>query len=235
MNNYFSRNITNKINYIFDNLLPPFLRNQKWFMWIPFKIVFGEKANFFFTFKERVPFLNDSQILEIYKATSSVHINRPSDLNKKCLDKILLETKGASVLDVGCGSGYLSNLLENSFDVTSVDFMKSEHFDSKNKNTRFVEASVTNLPFKNNCFDTVICTHTLEHVKDINKAITEIRRVCRKKLIIVVPKQRAYKYTFDLHVHFFPYEFSFLNIINRENNNYYINSIQGDIYYQETY
>jgi ubiquinone/menaquinone biosynthesis C-methylase UbiE len=71
----------------------------------------------------------------------------------------------------------------------------------------FCKADVTQLQFQDHAFDTVICAHTLEHVFDIEKALSEVRRVCSKRLIVVVPRQREYRYTFDLHIHFFPYAY----------------------------
>lgn len=64
------------------------------------------------------------------------------------------------------------------------------------------------MPFEDNSFDTVICTHALEHIKNEKKALKELRRICRKKLIIVVPRQRDFRYTFDLHINFYPYRYN---------------------------
>ncbi|MCI9480623.1 MAG: hypothetical protein HFI21_16805 [Lachnospiraceae bacterium] len=35
----------------------------------------------------------------------------------------------------------------------------------------------------------------------------ELRRVCIRKLIVVIPRQREYQYTFDLHINFYPYQY----------------------------
>lgn len=80
----------------------------------------------------------------------------------------------------------------------------------------YVEGSLTKLPFDDNEFDVVVCTHALEHIKDIAKALSELRRVCRKKLIIVVPRQREYRYTVDLHINFFPYEYDLRRLMQLE-------------------
>jgi ubiquinone/menaquinone biosynthesis C-methylase UbiE len=71
-----------------------------------------------------------------------------------------------------------------------------------------VEASIERLPFDDGQFDTVVCTHTLEHVQHLQRAVDELRRVARRRLIVVVPRQRPYRYTFSLHVNFFPYAWS---------------------------
>jgi len=46
---------------------------------------------------------------------------------------------------------------------------------------RFVEGSVEDLPFLDDAFDTVVSTHTLEHVQRIGVALSELRRVAAKR------------------------------------------------------
>jgi len=41
---------------------------------------------------------------------------------------------------------------------------------------------------------------------NFNLAITELKRIAKKQLCIVVPCQRPYYYTLDEHVRFFPYK-----------------------------
>lgn len=231
-----SRNFANIIRFVLDELIPPILRDSKWFMWLPFKLLFGKKSHIFFEFKEKFPYLNDLEISEIYKDTASVHISRLTDLNSRSIEKIINSISGETVLDAGCGRGYLTNLLQKHYFVTGVDFIKHNDFYINSPNVKFITSSITNLPFDDNSFDTVICSHTLEHVKDIEKAISELRRVCKINLIIVVPKQRPYKYTFDLHVHFFPYVHEFVKIVNsnRKFKYFQAKNIDGDIYYQES-
>lgn len=230
-----SRNITNILRYLIDGWIPPVLRDQKWFMWLPFKLLFKDKAHLFFDFKESLQKYNDQDIINVYEKSASVHLNRETDLNTECVEEIISDIEGKSVLEVGCGSGYLSNLLEMKNEVTAVDFVEQPSFKAINDGTRFIVADATSLPFSDNTFDVVVCTHTLEHVRNINKAIEELRRVSTEKLIIVVPKQRPYKYTFDLHIHFFPYEFSFWQLVGKSEKlkNQRIKTLGGDIYYNE--
>ena len=53
----------------------------------------------------------------------------------------------------------------------------------------FLLADVRDLPFKDNAFDTVIASEVLEHleVKDFPTGLSELRRVCRRQLILTVP------------------------------------------------
>ncbi|MDR0527945.1 MAG: class I SAM-dependent methyltransferase [Spirochaetaceae bacterium] len=88
------------------------------------------------------------------------------------------------------------------------------------------QADITALPFPDHSFDTVLCTHALEHIRNPQKALAELIRVTRKRLIVVVPRQREYRYTVDLHVNFFPYMYSFKRFIGIENATYI--NLKGD-------
>jgi len=99
----------------------------------------------------------------------------------------------------------------------------------------FREENLGGLSFPDRSFDTVVCTHTLEHVLDLPRAVAELRRVARDRVIIVVPRQRPYRFTFDLHVRFFPLRCSVLDcfpavpgLVSRR-----LENLGGDWYYQE--
>ena len=64
-------------------------------------------------------------------------------------------------------------------------------------------AGLPALPFRDGAFDTVVCAHTLEHIPDLFGAAAELRRVAHR-VVVVVPRQRYYRYTVDYHLHFFP-------------------------------
>jgi len=53
---------------------------------------------------------------------------------------------------------------------------KNRHIERKFVAT---EADVTNLPFKDDSFEGIVCLDTLEHIPSIEKAISEISRTCR--------------------------------------------------------
>ena len=40
---------------------------------------------------------------------------------------------------------------------------------------------------------------------NLEAALAELRRVCKGKLIVVVPCEREYQYTTNLHTYWFPY------------------------------
>ena len=69
-----------------------------------------------------------------------------------------------------------------------------------------MQGFVEKLPFENNSFDVVTCSHTLEHIIEERLAVKELLRVAKKQLVVVVPRQRYYYYTLDEHVNFYLFE-----------------------------
>ena len=225
------RDFSLKINWIFDQLIPPILRDCRWFMYIPIKMAFRHRANLFLDFKSRAHNLTPEEYEKAYKDTSDVSFERETDLNHKSIELILSHLAGQKVLEVGCGAGYLSRLIaDKNYDVTAVDIIVPET--SGTSNLKYQKANIEALPFGENEFDTVVCTHTLEHVLNFNQAVSELRRV-GKKLLIIVPKQRPYKYTFDLHINFFPYKFSFVYAMGKKDDEVICINADGDIFYVE--
>lgn len=94
----------------------------------------------------------------------------------------LLPPDTKKVLDVGCSSGVLTAQITKALPqskVTGLDsYQKAIVFArSKYPQINFIVGDAHRLPFKNNVFDLVICTETLEHLVDPAKALLEIRRV----------------------------------------------------------
>ena len=94
----------------------------------------------------------------------------------------LLPKEAKRVLDVGCSSAILTaevakNLKKSK--ITGIDSYKKaiEFAKSKYPHLELLVADAHKLPFKDNTFDLVICTETLEHVTDPKKCLLEMKRV----------------------------------------------------------
>jgi len=213
-----SAEFTTRINWLLENVLPLPLRDV--LVKAMIKLFFKEDAEAYLTLKEKAYKMTPEDFQALYANLSKDVLQRETDLNQASIDLILQSIVGETVLDVGCGRKFLANKIVETFHakkrVTGIDFNIEESHD-KQADPYFVAGDIYQLPFEDQSFDTVICTHTLEHVLDIQKAIGELRRICRKKLIVVVPCQRECRYTFNLHIHFFPYPYSLLQTMGNPN------------------
>jgi ubiquinone/menaquinone biosynthesis C-methylase UbiE len=204
-----SRNTSVKVQYILDQWVPPRLRDSRLFMYLPMRFVLKDAAHDFMHFKNDVFSMDKEQFSDLYRRTSHVQeLQGETDLNLQCTEEILKTLKKKKVLEVGCGRGYLARKLAANNTVTACDIVVPDKLKKEKSKVKYVEANIQHLPFKDNSFDYVVSTHTLEHVQDLPGAVAELRRVAKEGIIIVVPKQRPYKYTFSLHTQFFPYEWS---------------------------
>lgn len=227
-----SRDKANRIRHILDDWVPRSIRDSKLFMYVPFRIFFGNKYSLFMDFKEKAKSMSKEEFQKANYDSFDVLIDRATDLNEKCIDKIIADIAGKEVLEVGCGKGFLTDLIATKgFVVTGVD-LSVRHTKRNNLNITYLDGDIENLNFKDNSFETVVCTHTLEHVQNFDRAVAELRRVTKKRLIIVVPMQKEFRYTFDLHLHFFSTIENFINRVCAKGK-YECLNLDGDIYYRE--
>lgn len=223
-----SRRVTNAIRYILDEWVPPVLRESCIFMYPMMYIWFkGKNVKKNMDFKSVFHNLSDEEFKAYYEEYEYV-AKRLTDLSDDSIDYILSQLgdkKDASILDVGCGCGLV---LKKAYDLGYTNLLGADLVPkSIFPEITIKQANIEHLPFDDNQFDIVICNHTLEHVLDLPKAISELKRVA-KKLILTVPKQRYYNYTFDLHIHFFPQISYLLKYINEPVENITYRNIKGD-------
>ncbi len=223
------RNVTNIIRYVMDELLPPQLRDARWFMYLPMYYAFkGKNVKRMMDFKDYAMQLSDEEFTRIYNEVDCIGNDRETDLNTACVKRILFTTKRAKmkILDVGCGRGFLAKkLIEQGHEVHGCDIKELQI-----PGLKFQIGSVEKLSYADHSFDIVICTHTLEHVRHLDKAIAELKRVTKNKIIIVVPKQYPYHYTLDLHLQFFYHKEELTNRVGLKN--YVCENLGGDWYYE---
>lgn len=200
------RSVTNIIRFILDECLPPVIRDNKYFMYPFFHIWFkGRNVDKYMNFKSLIYTWSEDEIREFYQNRKSIATERVTDLSERSIEFMIkhLEPDVKTAADVGCGNGYfLSKLVANGLECHGIDLINSIRFPG----IQFHKGDIENLPFPDNAFDVVSCHHTLEHIIDLQKAVSELKRVAKKQLVIVVPCQRYYYYTLDEHVRFFPYK-----------------------------
>lgn len=226
-----NRETTNRLRFVLEDVLPPLVRDSGLFRGVA-KLAWGEHISRLAAFRERAPFLSAEEYETLYRDHPRVH--EGTDNSQACIARILADTVGRSVCDVGCGTGVLLKTVRAARGAgryTGVDFVVEDA--AAIDGVDYVAARIENLPFADGEFDTVICTHVIEHVLEYREAIAELRRVARRRLIIVVPREREYRYSFNPHFNFFPYTHSFLRAVHPVPDSHVCVDIGRDIYYRE--
>jgi 2-polyprenyl-3-methyl-5-hydroxy-6-metoxy-1,4-benzoquinol methylase len=227
-----NRETTNKLRFVLEDLVPPFLRDSGLFRRAA-KLAWGPHIDKLAKFRERAPFLTAEEYEQLYREHPRVH--EGTDNSEACIARIIADVCGGSVCDVGCGTGVmLSKIKAARPDVqrlTGVDFVVDDA--AALPGIDYVAAKIEALPFEDGAFDTVICTHVIEHVLEYREAIAELRRIAKMRLIIIVPREREYRYSFNPHFNFFPYAHSFLRAVHPVPPTHECVDIGRDIYYCE--
>ena len=229
-----NRETTNRLRYIIEELLPPVVRDSQFFHMVA-RMGFGAHVTRLAEFRERSAFLTPEEYTALYRDHPRVH--EDTDLSKDCIDEILGSLLGGSVCDVGCGTGFLIRAIRTTEPAleraVGTDFIVDGI--EPTPGVEYRAAKVEALPFADGEFDTVVCTHLLEHLLEPRDAVSELRRIARRRLIIVAPCEREYRYTFNPHFNFFPYRGSFLRIMIPVPEVFRCFKIGRDFYYEETY
>ncbi|MBI2588234.1 class I SAM-dependent methyltransferase [Candidatus Berkelbacteria bacterium] len=100
-----------------------------------------------------------------------------------------------TVLEVGCGQGYLLDQICDCFSVqcTGTDIAKSTILDNQKRNSRHhfavldIEKDI--LP---NRFDLVIASEVIEHINDYQRAITNMTKMANRYILITVPCSKVF-------------------------------------------
>lgn len=95
------------------------------------------------------------------------------------------------LLDIGCGFGefagvFFKSKVEMGIDISLRDLVEAA---KKKKYQKLILADARSLPFKNESFNTCLSISTLEHIKGIEKVLSEVNRVLKKDglFIFTVP------------------------------------------------
>lgn len=115
-----------------------------------------------------------------------------SFLFRRPLYRLLVRQLSGRVLDVGCGIGEFLQMYPDSCGIDTNRYCVGH---CRQRGLRCSLGSASRIPFPKDIFDGVITLHVLEHLTQPEKAISEMRRVLKKrgKLIIVVPLRRGYE------------------------------------------
>jgi ubiquinone/menaquinone biosynthesis C-methylase UbiE len=111
---------------------------------------------------------------------------------KSFITALVNKQMGELVLDVGCEAGHIIQGLDlkRRKIIVGLDIVKDALLDAgkicKGDLFQFILADASQLPFKSNLFNIIICAHLLEHVPKPKKVVVEIRRLISDKGILIV-------------------------------------------------
>jgi ubiquinone/menaquinone biosynthesis C-methylase UbiE len=136
----------------------------------------------------------ESRVREQYKSDKNLNIRsnlhsyniNKVDFDKWCFNQMNFP-KNARILELGCGTGKLwfknKESIDKNLDITLSDFSKSMLKIAKDKlkdvdyNFKYEEINMENIPYEDESFDIVIAEHMIYFAPDIEKALSEIKRV----------------------------------------------------------
>jgi 2-polyprenyl-3-methyl-5-hydroxy-6-metoxy-1,4-benzoquinol methylase len=132
--------------------------------------------------------MTDSQLTReyIYRDTKTFYSEAEHSISIEHLD-FCKQYAGPKILDFGCATGnYCLELARSGYTCVGVDVNENYVNIARKKG---LEATVIKetLPFTDKAFDTVTMIEVLEHVRDTDKVLQEVRRVARQNILITVP------------------------------------------------
>lgn len=138
-----------------------------------------------------------SALLKIYylpmlpKAAADANQKKIRDTEWDAIKEFI--PKGAKFLDVGCGAGYAMKKASDELNCDSfgIDPDPGGHGVGRyntgsTSGLRIKRAEAEALPFDDNTFDVVYCSHVLEHVKDEAQSLKEMKRVLKPGGVLVI-------------------------------------------------
>lgn len=115
--------------------------------------------------------------------------------------------QNAGILDLGCGDGYFTHLLfkdkkltvEAGIDISEKMIHRARKLNEKTGTYKTLAvANACNLPYKDNSFSTIFSNCAIEHIRDLEKVLSEVYRVLKDngRFIFTVPSPCFGRYSY---------------------------------------
>lgn len=146
----------------------------------------------------------DAFVFDYFEEPNEITQGEKTRLNQKLIQN--LDNNFVSVLDVGCGGGWLSKAIQtDKTEVTSLDIsLKNVQQTLKNtphQNHSGIVSDVFNLPFLENTFDRVVACEIIEHLVDPKLFIENLLKITKPNGKIVISTPYDEKIPLSLCVH----------------------------------
>ena len=106
--------------------------------------------------------------------------------------------KDKIVLDIASGTGYGSGFLkDNKAKIVigaDIDFEAVSYSRKNFHNAHYLQSDAIHLPFRNNFFDVVVSFETIEHLREYQKFLYEIKRVLKKTGVLIISSPNKLNY-----------------------------------------
>lgn len=176
------------------------------------------------------------EMIKVYDADFLKHKMRTPDWKKRTdlptpvrfnfFDRYIKEND--KVLDCGCYDGYMLHQLSTFkyIRISGVD-ISLKAIEKAKENLVGIEhvdlehCPIEEMPYKDNFFDVVICSQTLEHLKEPIVALKEMMRVLKDdgKLIVSIPNRKDIMD--NLHLHYFGF-YDIMDLFDKIDDDYKI-------------
>lgn len=224
-----SRDFQRPFRYFFDQLLPPLVRDSRLFR-LALSLIFRSDTEAVWNFRRDFGRMSDVEVQQIYAQLAKRALKVQTDLNESCIERIKILANKSNLLDVGCGTGGLSALVDSNF-YTGIDFVRHQTWSElESPSKKFFVGQVEQLPFEDNSFELVVCAHVLEHVREPLEVLKELIRCSQEKVICVLPRERSYRAGFNLHVHQFQYVWEVERLFSPLGMSFSVEDVNGDFY-----
>jgi ubiquinone/menaquinone biosynthesis C-methylase UbiE len=109
---------------------------------------------------------------------------RPENVERitSILERLAEETGGGSLLDLGCGTGFVLNIARGIFDrVVGVDVTQAmlDRVDTSSGNVELIRGTTDQIPLPDETFDVCTASSYLHHLYDLEPTLREAHRLLR--------------------------------------------------------
>ncbi|KLI32515.1 class I SAM-dependent methyltransferase [Brachyspira hyodysenteriae] len=128
----------------------------------------------------------------IYDEKDTIYYSKYGKISCNYMSEYLKNIDYNKLLDIGCGTGYLINMLKKykaTAEFYGLDLSEEMINISKSKNIKdaeFILGSANKLPFNDNTFDIVTCIQSFHHYPYPDEAMKEVYRVLKKGGIYIL-------------------------------------------------